>query len=667
MFQKLTIGKKIALAMAVVIVVLTVVAALSIIGIGGIVENAGEVIDGNKLRANLVEREVDHLNWANKVNELLTDDTVTELNVQLDHRQCAFGKWLYGQGRSEAEKLVPECASLLKNIEEPHRELHDSAKEIQGCFCQADIHLGAFLQAKKNDHLAWMHKVKDALLNREATSTGVQTDWSKCGLGKWMYSSETSALRKSDPEFAAIFAKAEEYHKTLHGGAIQLDGLLAKGERERASEAYYTSVVPAARGTLASIDKWIDRNAEQVKNMQRAQGIYATQTKRNLLQVQSLLADVRKTVSDNVMTDQQMLAAATGTKTSVTLFSAIGIVAGIALAIFISMGIVRNLLMVIDGLSEGSNQTRSASNQVSASSQSLAEGASEQASSLEEISASLEEMSSMTKQSADNARQANGMAEETREAASRGVTAMERMSGAIAGIKASSDETAKIIKTIDEIAFQTNLLALNAAVEAARAGDAGKGFAVVAEEVRNLAQRSAEAARSTAELIEGSQQSADNGVSMTEEVDTILRQIADSVEKVTQLVGEVTVASNEQAQGIGQVSTAVAEMDKITQGNAANAEESASASEELSSQAEALNDMVGSLAAMAGATTRSRQGAPSASSVPASRQQTAATPVLATPAGTGEPPKLAAPGSNKSKGTRPDQVIPLEDRDFDDF
>jgi methyl-accepting chemotaxis protein len=171
---------------------------------------------------------------------------------------------------------------------------------------------------------------------------------------------------------------------------------------------------------------------------------------------------------------------------------------------------------------------------------------------------------------------------------------------AIQKIKSSSDETAKIIKTIDEIAFQTNLLALNAAVEAARAGDAGKGFAVVAEEVRNLAQRSAEAARNTAALIEGSQQNAENGVNVSKDVESILLRIAENTQKLSQLNGEVSSASNEQSKGIDQVNTAMTEMDKVTQSNAANAEECASASEELSAQASELKEMVNQLMQLVG-------------------------------------------------------------------
>ncbi|MDB5104610.1 MAG: hypothetical protein JWP91_2299 [Fibrobacteres bacterium] len=268
------------------------------------------------------------------------------------------------------------------------------------------------------------------------------------------------------------------------------------------------------------------------------------------------------------------------------------LVVGATIGIFLSKSISAALNQVITALASGSEQVSSASNQVSQSSQQMAEGASQQASSLEETSASLEEMSSMTKQNSENSRQANSMAVETRSAVQKSQEAMTRMGEAITRIKGSSDQTAKIIKTIDEIAFQTNLLALNAAVEAARAGDAGKGFAVVAEEVRNLAQRSAEAAKNTAALIEESQQNANNGVAVSNEVGGILAQIVESVQKLTQLIGEVSAASDEQSKGIEQIGTAVTEMDKLTQSNAANAEESASASEELAAQAKELGDMV---------------------------------------------------------------------------
>ena len=297
---------------------------------------------------------------------------------------------------------------------------------------------------------------------------------------------------------------------------------------------------------------------------------------------------------------------------SLTAIVVASMILGLSIGIFLTRSITKVLNRIVAALTEGAEQVASASGQVSAASQSLAEGATEQAAGLEETSSSLEEMSSMTKQNADNAQQANTLAAEAKKAANTGTESMGRMSQAIHDIQKSSDETAKIIKVIDEIAFQTNLLALNAAVEAARAGEAGKGFAVVAEEVRNLAMRSAEAAKNTARMIEESVKNSKNGVDIATEVGKVLQEIVQSVGKTTDLVSEIAAASQEQAQGIDQVNTAVAQMDKVTQQNAANAEESASASEELNAQAESMKEVVGQLTALVGGATtqQARSGGP---------------------------------------------------------
>ncbi|MBN2785799.1 MAG: hypothetical protein JXR25_13340 [Pontiellaceae bacterium] len=273
---------------------------------------------------------------------------------------------------------------------------------------------------------------------------------------------------------------------------------------------------------------------------------------------------------------------------------------GLGAAIMITRSITGPVKRIISDLQQGAEQVTAASGQVSSASSALAEGATEQAAGLEEASSSLEEMSSVTRQSADNAQQANLLATEASRAANSGTDSMARMSAAIHDIQQSSGETAKIIKVIDEIAFQTNLLALNAAVEAARAGEAGKGFAVVAEEVRNLAKRSAEAAKNTASLIEESVRNAQTGTEISEEVASALIQIVGGINQTSELVSEIAASANEQAQGIDQVNSAVAQMDQVTQANAANAEESASAAEELSNQAGRMQDVVELLTALVG-------------------------------------------------------------------
>ena len=255
--------------------------------------------------------------------------------------------------------------------------------------------------------------------------------------------------------------------------------------------------------------------------------------------------------------------------------------------------VMENMNDALNQVTAAAEQVASAAGQVSSSSQSLAEGASEQASSLEETTSALEEISSMTKQNADNANEANKMMKEASQSVKRAKQSMEELTQSMREISAASEETQKIIKTIDEIAFQTNLLALNAAVEAARAGEAGAGFAVVADEVRNLAMRSAEAAKNTAGLIEATVKKIKSGTEFVEKTHEEFNEVAEKALKVGELVAEIAAASNEQAQGVSQVNSAVAEMDKVVQQNAANAEETASASEEMSAQAQELNAMVG--------------------------------------------------------------------------
>jgi len=278
----------------------------------------------------------------------------------------------------------------------------------------------------------------------------------------------------------------------------------------------------------------------------------------------------------------------------------LGVGVGIVLGIAITRSITKPIHTLANLLSASSEQTSSAASQVSSASQALAEGSSEQAASLEETGASLEEMSSMTGHNADNAQNARNLANQTRAAADAGANDMKEMSRAMAAIKSSSDNIAKIIKTIDEIAFQTNLLALNAAVEAARAGEAGMGFAVVADEVRNLARRSAQAAKETEDRIADSIRRSEHGVEISAKVERSLDEIVRKARQVDELVAEIAEASKEQSQGISQVNVAVTQMDKVTQSNAANAEETASAAEQLNAQADSLRSAVSDLLKLVG-------------------------------------------------------------------
>jgi methyl-accepting chemotaxis protein len=253
---------------------------------------------------------------------------------------------------------------------------------------------------------------------------------------------------------------------------------------------------------------------------------------------------------------------------------------------------VHTLDQALGQVALAAEQVSSASAQISTGGQVLSRGSSDQAASIQEVSSTLEEVESVTRQTAEHAREARDLSKAAEAAAEMGVDSMNRLSDAIGRIKASSDSTARIIRTIDEIAFQTNLLALNAAVEAARAGDAGKGFAVVAEEVRNLALRSTEAARNTATLIEQSVKNSESGVVLNREVLKNLNDINEQVKRVGSVMAEIAAASDQQNQGVTQVNNVIHQMNTITQQIAANAEESAIGAEELSGQADELKNMV---------------------------------------------------------------------------
>ncbi len=253
---------------------------------------------------------------------------------------------------------------------------------------------------------------------------------------------------------------------------------------------------------------------------------------------------------------------------------------------------IQNLDEALSRVAEASRQVATASAQISTGSQMLSQGSAEQAGSLEEVSSSLQEVTSMAKQNNLNSKEARNLSKGAEASVEEGVRSMTRLSEAITRIKASSDSTAKIIKSIDEIAFQTNLLALNAAVEAARAGDAGKGFAVVAEEVRNLAMRSAAAAKNTANLIDESVKNSEGGVSLNQEVMKRLTEIDSQVKKVGTVMAEIAAATEQQSAGVDQVTTVITQMTQVTQQIAANAEESASGAQELSAQASEMKSMV---------------------------------------------------------------------------
>jgi methyl-accepting chemotaxis protein len=288
----------------------------------------------------------------------------------------------------------------------------------------------------------------------------------------------------------------------------------------------------------------------------------------------------------------------------------VGVLVGLLLAWIISRSITRPIGRIIEGLSSSAGQVAAASNQISSTSEQLADGSSEQAAAIEETSSSLEEIASMTKQNALNASQCKAVMQEAKQLFQDVDGHMSSMVEAIEKISSSSEETQKIVKAIDEIAFQTNLLALNAAVEAARAGEAGAGFAVVADEVRNLAMRAADAAKTTSDLIEKTLSTVRDGSGITKMTRDGFKRNVEIAHKVSGLVEEIAAATQEQSLGIDQVNKAVLDMQRVTQESSASAEESAAASKEMSAQAGQMKDFVSSLVSLTEGNGRRKQSLP---------------------------------------------------------
>ena len=588
--KNMTIGKQIAGGFASILILLIVVGAFSLGSFNSIVGNAGEVIEGNKLDGVLAQKEVDHLNWVNKVNLLLTDDGVHMLAVQTDDHKCGFGQWLYGDARKVAQNRVPELASLLVKIESPHLVLHESAIKIKENYRQVDSGLGKFLIEKKIDHLLWMHKIKDGLLN-QSQKLNVQLNYRKCGLGKWIYSKKVEKLKQMDRDFAAILDTMVPLHKRLHESAGEIERYSGLNNFKQAHKAYVDTTEAYAFKTLASLDNAIAWHGDRLKGFQAANTIYAEKTLPSLIEIQSLLKEIRGTARKNIMADVVMLDSARRSQLSVISLSAVIIILGILLAFFIVRKITGILKRITNGIQNGSVQVGTAASQISSASQMLAQSASEQAASVEESSAAIQQIIGHSKQTSEMTQGTSQLMNENIQKSGQSLRNIVEITRKINKIESDSDEIGQIIKNIDQIAFQTNLLALNAAVEAARAGEAGAGFAVVADEVGNLAKRSTQAAKGTQELLDATILRVKEISSAIKEMNINFEGIVESATIIGEKNDSITTATIELTKGVDQISTGADEMDAVTQQMASNSEESAAASEELSVQAEGLGEM----------------------------------------------------------------------------
>jgi len=614
-WKDLSLKWKFGIGFGLLIVMLVAVGTRSVTGVSGIVHDAEEVIEGNKLKGEFLQKVIDHLNWGNKVNEFLNDDSVTSLDVQTDPTQCGFGKWYYGEGREHAEELVPPIAPMLDGIESAHDRLHQSAVLLEKNFVNVDREMGGFLREKKVDHLAWMRAVDEALLDPSVNRADVQTDHTKCGLGKWLYSDRVKQFKRENPVFGEKVDAIYDPHKALHQSVIALNSTLSDGLRPQAMTIYYDITEPRAEETLGALDAVIAWHSQMMEQQDKARAVYANQTLPALEEIQGTLGKIRDTVNENIMTDSAMLREADSTRSSVLMLVAIAVPLAILLAFIIARGIIGQLYKsmgnvlriaqgdltvnievdrrdevgrmcgalaemveklrdVVAGVRHGAEYVASGSQELSASSEALSQGVTEQAASVEEVSASMEQLLAGIQRNTEDARKtrgiansASGQAEESGRIVDETVHAMNQI--------------ADKISVIEEIARQTNLLALNAAIEAARAGEAGKGFAVVAAEVRKLAENSGAAAAEIADLSSSS-------VEVAERAGKMIGKLVPDIRETAKLVEGIVSQGEEQEAGAEQVNTALQQLDSVIQQNASSSEEVASTSEELAGQSEQL-------------------------------------------------------------------------------
>lgn len=751
MAQSLTVGKRVGYGFAGALLFVVCLAGFSIWRINAIVETAQEVTSTNALRGEIAQREVDHLNWANKLATYLNDVNAATLELQTDPTQCAFGAWLASEARRDAEARIPALAPVLAAIDAPHRRLHASALDIErtlrrphpglreklaeqlrgpteyvsacalsllgqtdalnpllsrlasvvdradevvsasvplnpdaadeapapldvatfralqtgltggerawaaspagtwearpldgtrGRLVSEDVADEAFAAglaaaAREGEsvfvyalgtggrpdlRLAACRRLSSGVLvgadvsldptnpalivaafdgaAHPSFTLNVEKDPARCAFGKFLTDPATKALAARFPELSTTLDACNAPHAALHQCATTIEARMRADDLAGAINVLDAEAKPALAAISKNLNAAIAAEDALRSAATRAGVIFETESRAALAEVQRLLGEARKAVDQNAVSDDAILASAQTTRTWVFVLGIAAVVCGVSVGYGVTRSLVKQLSGVLGGLSSGASGIDQAAVEVASGATQLAEGASSQASSLEETSAALQELSATATKNAEHAQSASMLALQARDSATSGNSTMDQLCDSMNAINESAAEVGKIIKVVEEIAFQTNLLALNAAVEAARAGEHGKGFAVVADEVRRLAQRCADAARSTSTLIAAAVERASGGVGIAAEANTALQQIVTDAGQVAELLRDIDRASQEQAEGVGQISNAVSQMDRVTQQTAATAEQSSAAAQELRAQSGELSSLVDTLATL---------------------------------------------------------------------
>ncbi len=657
MWKNLKLGTKLYLAFAVM--------GLLVLAVGGVgyyaagrgavqVQSLGEIALPKVENLLIIEAEAESIRGSLRTLAIPGLEAAVR---QRQYRNIDASRERYGKAWKTYDGLpkTPEEAELWRQLapaweawRQENTKALELARKVDGTGIADPAELSRRLEGFTKDHYLLVQRVLQLIFTQQGTFAGGE-DHTTCNLGKWLptFTTDNPALKQ---ELAAI----AEPHRQFHQAVKRIKELMAAGQRAEAQAVYERQLVPAMQETFSHFEVMLTIAQEAHGTFQQLEEQLLGPVMEKQRAAGQILDKLVEAGTRNVQGQTQEAGRAAASLKGISLAAVVaGLLLAALLGFLLTRTLTRTLTRMVNALKEGSEQVAAAAAQVAGASQSLAQGASEQAASLQETSASLEEMASMTRQNADNASQANTLMAESARVVEQAGQAMHGLMQAMQEVTRASEETAKIIKTIDEIAFQTNLLALNAAVEAARAGEAGAGFAVVADEVRALAMRAAEAAKNTADLIEGSVTRIQESSSLVQQTAGAFDQVAAASGKMKNLVAEIAAASGEQAQGVEQINKAVTEMNSVTQQVAANAEESASAAEELNAQSEQMKAVVAELTRLVGG---GRNGLKPAA---LDRGGWLKRPALKRPA-LAEKPTLPA------KPVKPEHLIPFEE-EFQEF
>jgi methyl-accepting chemotaxis protein len=631
-----SIRTKVVLGFAGAAFLTTLVAALAALSLASAGDSAREIRAMNDVSSELLLRNIDHHAWVGRATRAVHGGQGA-LGVETDATRCRLGLWLASPAAQEAAAAVPALAPLLTRIETQHRQLHDHGADTNALLAsgrlaeadafwttqvigQADGVMGlmeeasdaalAHTDAVESEAAAAARRAKLVLLAGAVTSIllvlalalplarsigrGLERlTWMLAELGAGHLDARTDVERKD--EFGELATAMDRLAEDLQERVLGVLGRLSRGD---------VDLDVSARDDEDRIAPAVIRIRDSLAELLGRTGVLVEAGRQGRLDTRAPTEGLEGGFREVVEGINQLLDTSAAplkeTRTVLERLAARDLTArmeGTYRGDYDAMKTTLNraaseLDAALSEVADAAEQVAGASGQINGGAQTLAEGASEQASSLEEISASLATMAELASGTHRRLEETGTLSAAASDASRSGTAEVARLGTTMDRLQESSSATGKVVKTIDEIAFQTNLLALNAAVEAARAGEAGKGFAVVAEEVRNLAIRSAEAAKGSSDLIHAAMEHARAGVEMNERVTQGLQEIDTSVTRVTEVTGEIAAAGEEQTRSVDEINRAVEQLNVITQGTAANAEESASAAEELDAQAHSMRRLV---------------------------------------------------------------------------